>query len=265
MLEDIGKIPKIKECLKAAMFMNAYIYNHVGIVNMMRRFTAGRNLHRPAVTRFATSFITLAQMHKLRSQLRKMIVSDDWKHSKWAKEAGGKKVTCTVMQQRFWDNVKYALKLTGPLVTVLRMVDGDKKPAMGYIYESMTRAKEAIATSFWNKKDEYAKAYEIIDKRWECQLHRPLHAAGYFLNPEMYYDNEEKAKGGAIMEGLISCIQRLVPDEKTQDIISEQLDLYENAAGIFGNAMAIRQRKKKSPGKFIYKYTIGFIDYSILI
>ena len=40
----------------------------------------------------------------------------------------------TILSDKFWRNVAYALKLTGPRVKVLRIVDGDKKPAMGYIY-----------------------------------------------------------------------------------------------------------------------------------
>lgn len=73
MLEDIGKIPRLRNTLKGDMFCNGYIYNHVGIVNMMRRFTNQRNLHRPTITRFATSFITLSQMHKQKNNLQKMI------------------------------------------------------------------------------------------------------------------------------------------------------------------------------------------------
>ena len=60
------------------------------------------------------------------------------------------------------------------------MVDEDKKPAMGYIYESMDRAKETIAASFLHKEKHYKKAFKYIDARWDCQLHRPLHAAGFF-------------------------------------------------------------------------------------
>lgn len=249
MLEDIGKIPKVRNSLKSAIFMNGYIYNHVGIVNMMRRFTNQRNLHRPAITRFATSFITLAQMHKQKNNLRKMITSPEWNNTKWSKDPAGKRLTSIILQERFWRNIVYALKLTGPLVKVLRMVDGDKKPAMGYIYESMDRAKETIALSFLHKEEHYKKAFEYIDARWDCQLHRPLHAAGFFLNPEMYYENPENAMCAEVMNGLYACIQRLVPDLSTQDKIGEQLDLYQNAQGLFGNPMAVRQRKKRAPGK----------------
>ena len=47
----------------------------------------------------------------------------------------------------------YSLKLTSPLVKVRRIVDEEKKPPMGYIYEAMDRAKEAIAKSFGYKEE----------------------------------------------------------------------------------------------------------------
>ena len=43
--------------------------------------------------------------------------------------------------------------ITEPLVKVLRLVDGDK-PAMGYLYEAMDRAKEAIQSYYEDKGDE---------------------------------------------------------------------------------------------------------------
>ncbi|KAL1220002.1 hypothetical protein V5N11_028810 [Cardamine amara subsp. amara] len=134
MLEDIGKIANVKSALHKCIFVNGYIYSHIPLVNMMRKFTNQRNLHRPAITRFATSFITLAQFHKQKDKLRKMVNSEEWNNSKWPKEAGGKKVRTFILQESFWRNILYALKLTGPLVQVLRMVDGEKKPPMGYIY-----------------------------------------------------------------------------------------------------------------------------------
>ncbi|KAJ0255168.1 hypothetical protein HA466_0099650 [Hirschfeldia incana] len=130
MLEDIGKLEPVKNALKKCIFMNGYICCRVSLVNMMRMFTNQHNLHRPAVTRFATSFITLSQFHIQQSNLKKMVTSDEWNKRKWPKEAGAKKLKQYILQDTFWRNVAYALKLTGPLVKVLRMVDGDKKPAM---------------------------------------------------------------------------------------------------------------------------------------
>ena len=39
------------------------------------------------------------------------------------------------------------VNMTEPLVKVLRIMDGDKPP-MGYVYEGMDRAKEAIKASY---------------------------------------------------------------------------------------------------------------------
>nr|VDD32659.1 unnamed protein product [Brassica oleracea] len=50
---------------------------------------------------------------------------------------------------------------------VLRMVDGEKKPAMGYINAAMDRAKETNAKSFKWKKEKYEKVFEMVDKRWD--------------------------------------------------------------------------------------------------
>ena len=75
---------------------------------------------------------------------------------------------------KFWKKVRKVLKVFEPLVKVLRLVDGDDKPTMGFIYEAMDRAKQAII-----ENDRYHDEYiRIIDARWNDQLHHPLHAAG---------------------------------------------------------------------------------------
>ncbi|KAL0452979.1 UNVERIFIED_CONTAM: hypothetical protein Slati_1276000 [Sesamum latifolium] len=116
-----------------------------------------------------------------------------------------------------------------PLVKVLRLVDGEKKPPMGYIYEAMDRAKEAIAASFSNVEEKYKKKFDIIDARWDIQLHRPLHAAGYYLNPEFYYSNPSVEQDKEVMGGLFKCIERLIPDGDMQDKLIEELAFYKKA------------------------------------
>ncbi|XP_057982239.1 uncharacterized protein LOC131167450 [Malania oleifera] len=112
-LEDIGKMPSIHATLKRAIFLNGYIYNRVGVVNLMRQFTGGKELLRPAVTRFATAFITHRSIHLQKNNLRKMFISEDWNTTKWAKEAAGKRAATIVLMPTFWSTIVYALKLTG--------------------------------------------------------------------------------------------------------------------------------------------------------
>ena len=46
----------------------------------------------------------------------------------------------------------------------------------------MDGAKEQIVANFKNEESRYKKVWKIIDTRWNLQLHRPLHAAAYYLN-----------------------------------------------------------------------------------
>ena len=84
---------------------------------------------------------------------------------------------------------------------------------MGFIYEAMDRAKEAIQRAFNNNERKYKDIFAIIDKRWDCQLHHPLHAAGYYLNPKFFYTNPNIDNDNEVMDGLYKCIDRLSEDD----------------------------------------------------
>ncbi|XP_042005556.1 uncharacterized protein LOC121754247 [Salvia splendens] len=219
---------------------------------MMRKYTSKRELLRPAATRFATSFITLRSIHNQRQNLRKMFTSDEWRNSQWYKEIPSKNATATVLNDNYWRHVVYALKLTGPLVRVLRMVDAERKPAMGYIYEAMDRCKEAISNAFNGREEKFKRVFEIIDARWNDQLHRPLHAAGHYLNPKVFYANVKGVyECSEVMDGMIACIEKLVPDQSIQDkIIKEEMPKYKKAVSCFSRPLAIRNRTQMAPAEW---------------
>ena len=62
----------------------------------------------------------------------------------------------------FWNTIVFCLKVSGPLV---RLVDGEKKAPMGYIYEAMNKAKDTIVKGFNGKEEKYKEIFNIIDKR----------------------------------------------------------------------------------------------------
>ncbi|GMQ06954.1 hypothetical protein CsSME_00051348 [Camellia sinensis var. sinensis] len=168
-----------------------------------------------------------------------MVTSEDWTPSKWAKEPQGKRMAQTLL---------------GPLVKVLRLVDTEKKPPMGYIYEAMDRAKECIASSFDHKEEKYNEIFEIINKRWDVQLHRPLRAA-HFLNPEFFYPKAlEVQKDHEVMNGFYECMQRLVADVNVQDLIINEMSIYMKAESLFGKSVAIRKRNTRAPADWWASY-----------
>lgn len=82
----------------------------------------------------------------------------------------------------------------------------------------------------------YMPLWNIIDDRWDRQLHRPLHAAGYFLNPQLHY-----APGFTtdleVRDGLFDAISRMLPDIQEQAKIVVQMACFTNKHGHFGKPL----------------------------
>lgn len=249
MLEDIGKMPKVKKTIQRGISVVGFIYNDTVPLELMVKFTSNTVLIRQGVTRYATSFLTLQRLHNQKNNLRRMFTSDEWLKTDIAKDCEAKRAAEIVFMPSFWNDVIYTLKAMRPLVHVLRLVNSQKKPVMGYIYEAMDRAKEAIKNSFKGNEEKYKDIFAIIDRRWECQLHHPLHAAGHFLNPEFFCKNSRLDCDPIVLRGLYSCIERLSENEEIVDKISSELSEYKKAEGLFGLKCAIRQRTTVAPGK----------------
>ncbi|XP_006584208.1 uncharacterized protein [Glycine max] len=250
MLEDIGKIPKVKRVIQRGIRLVGYIYNHTLALNTMRKFTQKTELVRHGVTRFATTFLTLQRLHKQKANLRRMFTSDEWLKSKAAKEPKGKQATDVVLMPSFWNDVVYALKAMGPLVSVLRLVDNEKKPAIGFIYEAKDRAKEAIQRAFNNNEGKYKDILAIIDKRWDCQLHHPLHSTGYYLNPKFFYTDPNIDSDNEVVDGLYKCIDKLSEDDDFVVEVHKQLLVYKRAGERFGMTAATKARTEISPAEW---------------
>ena len=76
MLEDIGKLPLIRKTIRREINLVGFIYAHSSTLSLLRNFTNKRELVRHAITRFATSYLTLERLHKEKANIRKMFTSD---------------------------------------------------------------------------------------------------------------------------------------------------------------------------------------------
>ncbi|XP_059627380.1 uncharacterized protein LOC132270201 [Cornus florida] len=183
-----------------------------------------------------------------------LFTSSKWKSSKFARTRKGKRVEGVALDNRnFWTNVTNCLRAAIPLVKVLRLVDSDERPAMGFIYGAMDRAKEEIKKNFNGIKKWYEPICTIIDARWASQLHQPLHAAAYFLNPQFQYSPSFHLDAD-VKIGVYKCLQRMVPDSNERVKIDCQMDTFKAARGLFGLDNAILTRNKKSPAEWWDSY-----------
>ncbi|KAH9321667.1 hypothetical protein KI387_016306, partial [Taxus chinensis] len=143
----------------------------------MRVHTKGKELVRAGVTRFATNFLTLQSISSLLTSLKQMFVSQAWLDSQYSKKADGERVAKIVFDDIFAKRAIEIIKVSELLVRVLRLVDGEQNP-MGFVYEAMDRTKEYIQNYYMGDIVRYGPFWEIIDRRWNNQLHQPIHAAG---------------------------------------------------------------------------------------
>ena len=117
---------------------------------------------------------------------------------------------------------------------------------MGYIYEGMDRVKEAIKVKDVGVEENYGPIWDIIDRRWKNQLHKPIHATTYYLNPAYRFCDDFKADE-EVLSGLYTVISKMSPNPT--DILLE-MDAYNNASGaIFSSPICKESRTKLQPGK----------------
>lgn len=99
----------------------------------------------------------------------------------------------------------------------------------------------------------YIPIWNIIDDRWDRQLHRPLHAAGLFLNPIFRYvpgfiiDKE-------VTDGMYACLNRMVVDLEKRGQIDLQLEQFKDRTGLFGSDLATIALKTKTPTQWWDSY-----------
>ncbi|KAL5734665.1 hypothetical protein ACOSP7_032526 [Xanthoceras sorbifolium] len=250
-LEDFAKLEWINAIIEQARAITRFVYNHSVVLNMVRRYTFGNDIVEPGITRSATNFTTLKRMVDLKHNLQAMVTSQEWMDCPYSKKSGGLEMLDIVSNQSFWSSCGLIVRLTSPLLWLLRMTGSEKRPAMGYVYAGMYRTKEAIKKELI-KRDEYMVYWNIIDHWWEQQWHLPLHAAGFFLNPKFFYSI--KGERNEFLSGMLDCIERLVPDTVEQDNIVREINSYKNAAGDFGRKMAIRAKDTLLPAEWWSTY-----------
>ncbi|KAL4197478.1 hypothetical protein AMTRI_Chr04g188410 [Amborella trichopoda] len=152
---EIGKLKRVKYCILKSKLIIRFIYNHTYLHALMRE-PCMREIVRESHTRFATTFLTIQSILVNNAGVRSMICSNECQTDRAAISQLGRHM--------------------------LRLSDSDDKPAMGFLFDAMRRAREAIfENNIWNEE-----ILEIVDRR-EKLYNKPC--AEFFLNPQNLYSN----------------------------------------------------------------------------
>ncbi|KAM0943207.1 putative transcription factor/ chromatin remodeling BED-type(Zn) family [Dioscorea sansibarensis] len=245
-LEKIANTSLALNVIAQAKSITSFMYSHALPLELMRRFIGDSDLVKTTKLKSESTFLTLQNLMSKRENLIRMFNSHAWNESLWPSRYQGKFVASLVNNQCFWSAVNEVLKLTQPLLRVLREIHKRDKGPMGFLYDAMDRAKEEIKSNVGDEEAKYLPIWTIIDDIWNNYLHSPLHSAGYYLNPSLFYSSDFFVDA-EVTSGLLSCTIRMTNDLESQDLIARQLDAYGAPRGAFAEEIAVDQRNKVSP------------------
>ncbi|CAI5998418.1 unnamed protein product [Closterium sp. NIES-65] len=205
MLHYMGKVKAVKRVLNQVHRVVMMVKGSASAVTLFRELFSKLALVRPGATRFGTQVIMIERFLEVKKALKEMVISEEWKSVAVANTEEGHAVRGLLLEETFWDSVTAILGLMKPIYEVLRIVDR-RSLVMGSVYglmlEATVKSNEAATKAAaqlskktgllpGNKKAAFLAAFKaIIANRWDGQLHNPLHALGWLLNPKNQYVGE---------------------------------------------------------------------------
>lgn len=252
-LEEFSKVDWVSRCMLQAQTITKFIYNNASMLDLMKQFTGGQELIKTGITKSISNFLSLQSLLKQRSRLKLMFNSPEYStNSSYTNKP--QSITCIaiVEDNDFWRAVEESVAISEPFLKVLREVSAGK-PAVGSIYELMTRAKESIRTYYIMDENKCKTFLDIVDRKWRDQLHSPLHAAAAFLNPSIQYNPEMKFVS-SMKEDLYKVLEILLPMPDMRRDITNQICTFTKARGMFACNLAKEARDTVSPGLWWEQY-----------
>ena len=152
----------IAKLAKHASKIIMFIYNHVALQAWLRTRKNWTEIVRPGPTRFATTFIALGSLKEHKHNLQALVTGKFYVESRYAKA-----MVKIILGNQFWNDCHVIVHITSPLIRLLRIVDSDEKPAMGYVYDGMYRVIDGIKKIFKDKKRLWEPYVNIIKDRWD--------------------------------------------------------------------------------------------------
>ena len=235
----------MKSLVNLASRVTIFVYNHKWPLNWLRKRPGWKEIIRPGATRFGTVFIALQSLYDHKEDLQAMVISNEFK--KMLKVGNAVECKQIVLNEIFWKNCLITVKVMTPLLKLLRLCDSDEKPAIGYVYEGMRRARRGIKELFKKKKELYRPYTNIIDSCWDRMLRKSIYCSAYWLNPVFQYDHANLCKKNEVFQGVLEMVEKTF---KGNDVLNITLNLgrFCDAEGTFGRSNVVASHNLTRPG-----------------
>ena len=200
-------------------------------------------------TRFATTFIALGNLNEHMHDLQALVTSKFFVESRYAKDKKAKEVMKIILDPKFWNDCRVIVHIVSSLIRLLRIVDSDEHPAMGYVYDGMYRAIDGIKKLLEDKKKFWEPYINIIKDRWDTQFPQKIYAAAYWLNLAFQYDPSTSSKRQEVYSALTDVIEMRVSSSRHK--LMDELKLFREQVETFGKLLALETSNITQSGEIL--------------
>ena len=189
MFKDICDHTWAKRIVDDATKLMKFIKHHTWTNKTLKKMTAAKGKQRSillhAETRFAGSYYSMFRLIEVKSEIKSMVVTDEFESKKYANQA---EIQRLCQKKSFWDDVTSLVKFMRPLKNLIRLMDHSHHtthlvyPALVQLGDKWLAMKGNVTASFYNhamSKYRYRVKYILF----------PVHHITYALSPEHHADN----------------------------------------------------------------------------
>lgn len=206
-----------------------------------------------AETRFASHIIVLRRLVQVKDALQGMVISNNWGVWKQKNTERANKIKERLLADSWWERVGYLLKITEPIMSMLRYADMDR-PCLGEIYDGIDSMIEKIKQVINEQEQDpqetfFKQVQKIINERWN-KMTTPLHLLAYALTPKYYSSQYCDLPGRLppyrdmeVSDGYQAAFRRIFPDDDIRDVIMDEFIAFVNATDLSNDALRHRFKK----------------------
>ncbi|KAF9610071.1 hypothetical protein IFM89_019911, partial [Coptis chinensis] len=246
LLEDIyKKVEWIQLAFDDAKLIVDYLCKYPLVLKSMQVLTGEKELKRPCKTTFDSYFLMLQSLLDFKDSLRTIVASPEWSSMNESKTSKANNIVQMIQSLDFWSQGKEVISALEPLISVLRLVEGEGSTA-GYLYEALERVRVELKQRRSADASKYSKLLKLFDSRREGDIIHKIHAAAAFLNPSLMYDGKIKYEQPDIRDGMNYVVEHMVSSDEMDDFTS-QLLLYNGKSSTLFNTLSVLMMKKAHP------------------
>ncbi|KAL0210330.1 hypothetical protein RCL1_004766 [Eukaryota sp. TZLM3-RCL] len=247
-LHSIAKLEFISHIFVNGNRILKFFKNHDFIKSIVEK-KSKLTLVRPGETRFATNYLVLNRLLKIKSYLKQTLIEEevqDWiqkqKDELKIEAAELESIILSEHVHSFWFKVKDCVELLTLLVLFQKFVDSDSPtisrivPIFSIVKRQLTRSK---CVSF--STEEIETIVDIVEER-ESKVINSLHLASYALDP--FYHDDWIHDNPKILDAVRVICEKILRDESKSELAMRQLLDYKLGNGIFSRENVLLERRE---------------------